>query len=257
MKKILFTIADYKNEKQKIFKEIISPRNKQFAEKHNYKYVEITDISILPRYREHPSWYKYFIIKELIDNKKVEDGDIVVYVDADQYFVSIDHDIYPKTKSLSIAIDSGNTFCASWNGLKINDWTRKHVNNMLDDDLYNRQISTYTIHPAFPNQQKTSFFQTHYEQAAFYVLCGIKRHSDISFWNLENNGFHSDITPDTKYSLEEINENIELFPTEYNVTHGGSLESNDLFYINKTKRENVIIRHFAGGQDWSSIKNWI
>jgi hypothetical protein len=257
MKKILFVIAEYQDYRKEIFESIISPRNKQFAEKHNYKYVEIKDINQLPKFREHPSWYKYFIINDLIDNNKVSDGDIITYIDADQYFVSIDNDLAPKEKSMSLAIDSGNTFCFSWNSLKINNWTKTHVKNIIDEDLYKRQIITYTSHPAFPNQPKTSFFQTHYEQAAFYILCGIKRHSDISFWDLENKGFHSEITPDTKYSLKEIEDNIEIFPTSYNVTNGGPLESNDLFHINKTKKEDVIIRHFAGGQNWNDVKNWI
>jgi len=62
MKKILFVIAEYQDYRKEIFENIISPRNKQFAEKHNYKYVEIKDINQLPKFREHPSWYKYFII---------------------------------------------------------------------------------------------------------------------------------------------------------------------------------------------------
>ena len=257
MKKILFTIADYGGEKQTIFKNIISPRNKQFASKHNYKYVEITDTSLLPSFRNHPAWYKFFMLRELINNNKVQNNDIVTYIDADQYFVSIEEDLIPKNKSLSISIDSGNTFCTSWNSLKINEWTKKYIENILDKDLYERQMSTYTHHPAFPNQEKTSFFQTHYEQAAFYVLCGIKRHSNISFWDLENNGFHSEKTSDTKYSLEEINQHIELFPTEYNVTEWPG-ESSCMFNINKIKnKQSVKIRHFAGGQNWNNILNWI
>lgn len=253
MKKILFVVAIYNDIRQEWFNVKVSPRNKQFAEKHNYKYVEIKDIKQLPKFREHPSWYKYFIINELINNNRVSDGDIVTYIDADQYFVSIENDLAPKEKSMSLAIDSGNTFCYSWNSLKINDWTKTHVKNILDEDLYQRQMATYTEHPAFPNEPKTSFFQTHHEQASWYTLAGIKRHSWIPFTKLPNNGYHSAKTQDTVYTLEELNEHVELWPTTWNTTL--DFDSTDRFNINKVPDKDVIIRHFAGNQYWN-IDKW-
>ena len=256
MKKLLFVISDYSDYRKKIFDDIISPRNKEFCNLHNYKYVEINDSTKLPNFRNHPSWLKYYIIRNLVNENKLTNDDIITYIDADQYFVSIENDLCGE-KSISLSIDSGNTFCHSWNSLRINDWSKKHINNMLDDDLYNREINNYTKHPAFPNHSPSSFFASHMEQAAFYALCGIKRHSFESFWDLPNTGYHSDITKNTIYSIDEIDQNIQLFPTEYNVTEWVG-ESTCEFNINKLTDKNVVkIRHFAGGQSWDNIKNWI
>ena len=30
-----------------------------------------------------------------------------------------------------------------------------------------------------------------------------------------------------------------------------------MFFMNKCKKEDVVTRHFAGGQDWNLIKNWL
>ena len=55
------------------------------------------------------------------------------------------------------------------------------------------------------------------------------------------------------YSLEELYEHVEVLPTTWNVTELEG-ESSCEFLINKTPREDVIIRHFAGGQQWR--KEW-
>ncbi len=252
--KYLFTIAAYNDYRKETFKSVISPRNKLFCNKHNYKYVEIENLSDLPNIRNHPSWLKYYIINLLVEQNKVQDGDIVTYIDADQYFVKIDQDLIP-TKSLSLSIDSGNTFCHSWNSLKINSWTRRHIKYMIDENIYQKQLRNLTAHPSFPASPPSSFVTTHMEQAIFYTLCGIKRHSDISFWDLPNNGFHSDKTENTVYTLQELKDHIDIFPTTYNVTEWPG-ESSCQFNINRVEKKDAIIRHFAGGQDWNNIVNW-
>jgi hypothetical protein len=55
------------------------------------------------------------------------------------------------------------------------------------------------------------------------------------------------------YKEEELYENVEVFPTERNVTEL-KRESFCEFLINKIPKEDVIIRHFAGGQQWR--KEW-
>ena len=91
------------------------------------------------------------------------------------------------------------------------------------------------------------------EQSSWYSLAGIKRHSDEPFWNYPNNGWHSAKDEWTLYSLDELNEHVEVLPTEWNVTELAG-ESSCEFLINKVKKEDVIIRHFAGGQQWR--KEW-
>ena len=55
------------------------------------------------------------------------------------------------------------------------------------------------------------------------------------------------------YSLEDLYENVEVLPTAWNVTEFEG-ESSCEFLINKTLKQDVIIRHFAGGQQWR--KEW-
>lgn len=57
----------------------------------------------------------------------------------------------------------------------------------------------------------------------------------------------------TLYSLEELYENVEVLPTEWNVTELEG-ESSCEFLINKTSKEDVIIRHFAGR---STMEKWV
>ena len=158
-------------------------------------------------------------------------------------------------KSFSYAIDSGNTHCMGWYSLKINDWTRNLVKNILSDERFNKLNDKVTIHERF--QSHSSFWHDFREQASWYSLAGIKRHSDKPFWEHTNNGFYSQYDENVIYSLDELKENVHIFNTEFNVTEWEG-ESGCQFNINNTvKREDVIIRHFAGGQDWNNIKNWI
>lgn len=254
MKKTLFVISKYNDNRQKIFDEIISPRNKQYCEKHNFKYVEIKNETPLALIRNNPIWWKFFIIKDLVDKNKLNDGDIITALDADMYIVDIESKLYTN-KSFTYSIDSGNTHCLGWYSLTINEWSKQLINNIVDEKRYIKLINKQTLHPRFNTY--SSLWQIWAEQASWYSLAGIKRHSDISFWNLDNNGFNSEITEDVIYSIDELKQNVEILKTEFNVTEWEGESSCEFNINNNVKRENVIIRHFAGGQDWNNIYNWI
>jgi len=253
MKKILFVIAKYDGFKQKIFDEIISPRNASFCEKHGFKYVEIKNNIDLPLERYNPTWWKFTILRDLINSGKVSDGDIVTHIDADMYFVKEDVSL-ETDKSFSYAICSGNTHCMGWYSIKINDWSRNLINNILSEERFQKLYNKITIHDRFKTH--SSFWHEFREQASWYSLAGIKRHSDKPFWEYSNNGFHSEPNEDVVYSLDDLEKHVSIFPTEWNVTEWEN-ESACQFNINKVKREDVILRHFAGGQSWENIKNWI
>ena len=94
------------------------------------------------------------------------------------------------------------------------------------------------------------------EQSSLYYITGIQRHSDISFFELPNRGYGLEMRPETVYTPEELLENIEIRNSNYNVTYVFSDidPKNSLinqYYINKNDYENVIIRHWAGGQVWN------
>jgi hypothetical protein len=254
MKKILFVIAKYKDYRQQIFDEIISPRNKEYCDKHGFKYVVIGNETPLELYRGNPIWWKFQVIKNLIDKNIIKEDDVINCHDADMYITDIDAD-FTSNKSFTYSIDSGNTHCMGWYSLKINNWSKNLVNLILNNDRFNKLNWKETIHPKFNTY--SSFWQSFAEQASWYSLAGIIRHSDIPFWDLPNYGYHSDYNEDTIYSIEELNENVKILPTEYNVTEWID-ESSCQFNINKISNKEIVkLRHFAGGQDWNNIRNWV
>jgi len=254
MKRIMFVISKYNDNRQKIFNEIISPRNKEYALKHDFKYVEIKNDAPLSLIRNNPIWWKSFIIKDLLNKNKLNDGDIITVLDADMFITDITAK-FTSDKSFTYSIDSGNTHCMGWYTIKINDWSRKLIDNITDEKRYQKLINKKTIHPRFNTY--SSLWEIWAEQASWYSLAGIIRHSDTSFWDLNNYGFHSDVTEDVIYSIDELNKNVCILPTEYNVTEWEN-ESSCEFNINSLKdRKNVKLRHFAGGQNWLNYKNWL
>ena len=253
MNKILFVIARYNDNRQQIFDNIISPRNKEYCAKHGFKYVEIRNDTPLTLFRNNPTWWKFTIVEELIHRNKVSDGDVVAHIDADMYFVSLDHTIEPK-KSFAYAIDSGNTHCMGWYSLRINDWSKQLISNILSEERFQRLNDRISLHERFKTY--SCFWHQFREQASWYSLAGIKRHSDKPFWDYPYNGFHSEYNEEVIYSIEELEKNVHIFPTGFNVTEWEG-ESSCQFNINKVNRNDIVIRHFAGGQTWDNVKNWI
>lgn len=255
MKKYLFVIARYNDGRQQIFDDIISPRNQKYADKHGFKYVEIKNEHTLTPFRGNPTWWKFTVLRDLINSGHLETGDIVSHMDADMYIVNDDFDLVPRDgKSFAYSIDSGNTHCMGWYSIRINDWSKKLVDNILSEDRFNKLKDKITIHDRFKTY--SSFWNEFREQASWYSLAGVKRHSDVPFWLLDNNGFHSAKDEHTVYSVDELNAHVDLYPTGYNVTEWEG-ESSGQFNINPVYEDEVYIRHFAGGQDWNLINNWI
>jgi hypothetical protein len=254
MKKILFVIARYNDNRQNIFDEKISPINQEYCNKHGFKYVEIKNDVALQLHRDNPTWWKFSILQDLIKRNKLNDGDTISHIDADMVFHNKEFCLETK-KSFAYSICSGNTHCMGWYTIKINDWSKKLIDNILSEERFLKLYNKITIHDRFKTY--SSFWHEFREQASWYSLAGIKRHSDKPFWDYPNYGFHSEMNEDVVYSLEELEKHVEVFPTSWNVTEWEG-ESSGQFDINQiTKKEDVIIRHFAGGQDWNLVKNWI
>lgn len=254
MKKILFVIAAYNDYRQEIFDKYISPRNKKYCEIHGFQYVEIRSEHNLTAFRGSHTWNKWLVIRDLIDAGKLQNDDIIINIDADQFIVKPEIDLTTK-KSFSYAIDSCNSHCNSLISFKINNWTKDLINGILSDERWERLKNEPSYHEGFPGKYD-SFAQEFREQCMMYKLFGIKRHSNIPFWNLPNNGWHSEVTRDTTFSIEDLNEHVEIWPSCYNVTSFEG-EHEAMFFMNKCKKEDVVTRHFAGGQDWNLIKNWL
>jgi hypothetical protein len=244
MKKYLMVIANYPDQRQEFFKTYFSPRNKEYCKLHGYEYLEY--LEPYKPFRDHPTWWKFTIVRDLLNDGKLKDGDILVHIDADMCIHRLDLE-YPTHKSFTYCIDSGNTHCMGNYSIRVNDWTRNMFDLLLDDHRYENLKDKITVHEYFGHSD--SFWNIFREQASWYSLAGVKRHSNIPFYNLAHYGWHSDKDEWTVYSLEELYENVDVLPTCWNVTEMSG-ESGCVFNINPVERKDVVIRHFAGGQPW-------
>ena len=52
------------------------------------------------------------------------------------------------------------------------------------------------------------------------------------------------------FEINRIYENVEVLDPNWNVTHIPEEDGQDQFYMLPTRKEDVIIRHFAGGRTW-------
>lgn len=258
MKKYFVTLAIYDGEKERIFKEYISPRNKRYCEMHGLKYVEITKNDFQPQIYfpelgpgDNFHFNRWHIFKKLLESGKLQDGDLVYQFDADTFICQMDK-IHNPTKSFTYAIDSGNTHCFGFFILKIDAWTRNLVDLLISKERFYK-CKDFKIWNEHFNEERTFY---HGDQQAYYVNAGIKPHSWQSFYELPNNGLHSKVTEHTIFSLDELLEHVEILPTEWNVTHlyeetGDKLTGKPFLYdIVHANPDNVIYRHFAGGQPW-------
>jgi hypothetical protein len=240
MKKILFVIANYNDYKQSFFEEHFSPRNQKFADIHGYQYLVSKGGEL---FRGNPTWWKFTLLKEMIDSGMVQLGDEVLHLDADMRIDKFEKD-YPCNKSFTLAIDNGNTFCMGSYKIKINEWSIRLVNNILDEGLWNRR----------KHEPHWEMFR---EQAAFYTLCGIPAHSWQSFFEFSDYAWNTTPTEDMKYIIPELHTHVEILGPEWNTTllseemHNAP-EYLHKFNIVKSKKEDTIIRHFAGGQQWQN-----
>ena len=251
MKKVLFVTARYNDIRQHWFDTKISPRNKEYCNLHGFKYIEIRNEHQIELFRNNPTWWKFTIINDAIKQGKFDDGDIITHLDADMYIVKLDKP-YTTDKSFSYSIDNGNTHCMGNYTITVNEWSRNLLNNILSEERYQRLKDIETLHEAFDNY--SSFWGQFREQASWYSLAGIKRHSWVPFTQLPNNGFHSVQNSDIVYSIDELKKHVEVRPASWNTTH--DYESTDRFNINKVKDEDVIVRHYAGGQYWD-VERWV
>ncbi len=250
-KNYFLAIAQYEDEKkQSFFDNIISKRNKEYCKIHDLEYLEITS-GVYP-VRDRIQWYKNFKQEEII-NEVLDFGDGLIFLDADALIVKKEVNLLPpKGKSLAYAIDTGNTHCCGFFSLYKNEWSQDFFRLGNDQKRYDSLINKLSVHEG--TGVESSFWEQFNEQAAWYSLMGIKRHSNVPFWDLSDYGWHSEKDEWTTYDLEQIYENVHLFPSTYNVTefYGESACINN---INPVENYNdVVIRHFAGAQKWR--KQW-
>lgn len=235
MRKVLVCYANYSGEKGDFFDT--------YTEKNFREYCGVNDVlPYIVKDRSthdidrHPTWMSWKIISDLIDSEFLRDGDLVSSIDADTCIVKMKASLF-TSKSFGYAIDSCNTHCMGFYSIKVDEWSKKFVKNVLDEERYHRL-------------KNTPIWEMWNDQASVYSLFGIMRHSWLPFPELPHNGWGSSRTPDMIYEISEILERVEIMPTEWNVTHVAGENFNEFFII-PTHKKDTVIRHFAGGQKWN------
>lgn len=240
-KKILLQTANYPDNRQQTFENLCMPNTKKYAERHGYQYVILNEKQPF----RNQSWNKFFFLKNEISNGNLKDNDLVLFIDADTYIIKHDED-YPSSKNFVYSIDNGNSHCLGIWSLTICDWTKQLIDNILDENLYNqcKHIEWWMIFS---------------DQAAWYSLAGIPRHSWSSFFEMPHCGWNQTNDPElakfVKYSIKELEENVLILDPSWNTT---LLEEEfdvtpdylKRYNIVKSKKIDTKIRHFAGGQPW-------
>lgn len=256
MKKIFLTMPHYTGERLSLYKKYMEPRNKAFCKLHDYKYVAtspdtltVTQLldGIAPR--DNFMFFRWKVIKDAIEAGTLKDGDIVTQFDCDVYIAQLKYNFETK-KSFTYAIDSGNTHCLGIFSLRINEFTKR----LIDAIICPQRHYKCSRYPLFTENGNHDTLYYANDQHAYYHIAGIKPHSWKSFLDLPNYGFHSLTTPNTLFTLKELLDNVEVLGPEWNTTHlveeTGDNGKPNTYDIVRTTRDQVIYRHFAGGQPW-------
>ena len=177
-KKYLMVTSNFDNWKQDFFINNMSKRNQEYADIHNFEYLEFLDVE--QKYRDHPTWLKFKLISDLLDDKTIKEGDTVTQIDADMCIVKKNIE-YVTNKSFSYAIDSQYTLYGHFS-LKINDWSKNLINLILDDDRYKRLQNHITEHEYFGF--KNSFVKD-FRTSKLVLLSRNKASLQKSFWKYQ------------------------------------------------------------------------
>ena len=175
-KKYLLVTANFKDWRQEFFIKYMSPRNKEYALIHNFEYIELLDVDI--NFRDHPSWLSFKLVSNLIKDGTIKEGDIVTKLDADMCVVDMKKE-YVTKKSFTYSIDSANTHNMGSYSMKINEWSNELLDNILSESRHKQLLEFESRHDYFGNTD--SFVKSFREQASWYFLAGITRHSQKSF----------------------------------------------------------------------------
>jgi len=256
MKKYLTTFSLYDGERKFLYENYAKPRFQRYAEIHGLEFIEFNEKNfsiqtLHPEFdsRENMHFNRWLQFKKMISDGMIKDGDIIYNFDADIFIKEMDQFFIPE-KGFTYAIDSGNTHCFGFFALKINDFSKK-----LIDLIVNRERWLKLKDYIFFNEHYNQYCKWHIaDQQMYYTCAGIKPHSWQSFYELPHCGLHSYVTEHTVFSLDELYKNVNILPTEWNVTQlleeTGSNGKPNTYDIVKSSIDKTIFRHFAGGQKW-------
>ena len=260
-KKYLYVVVSFPDTRQEFYENHTRDHNKAYCQKHDFEYLEFNGDD--SPFRGHPTWWKFSKVREMINDGTLKEGDTLTHLDADMCIVD-DRTPLVSNKSFTYAIDSCNTHCMGLYSLKINEWSVSMLDNLLSEERYEKYKDHKTADPLsqfteYKDRPHNSFWKDFREQASWYSLAGIQRHSWESFFLLSHYGWHSDCQEDAVYSLKELYEHVEILNSSWNVTHIPEEDSNNWmerncigkrFYVNPTHKDQTIVRHWAGKRKW-------
>ena len=244
MKRFLFVIVNYPDWRQEFYAENMRPLNKEYCHLHGFEYMEFNGGEDF--FRGHPTWWKFSKVREFIQDGTLKEGDVLTHLDADMCVVDQRVPLV-SNKSFTYAIDSCNTHCMGLYSLKINEWSVNMLDLLLDESRYIKYKDKTTLGSM---GEISAFWDIFREQASWYSLAGIQRHSWVPFLLMPHFGWHSEANEDTIYSLEDLYKHVEVLGPNWNVTHLPEEDGEDQFYMLPTRKEDTVVRHFAGGRQW-------
>jgi hypothetical protein len=237
-RRILLVVADYPDARQLVFDVLFSPRNKAYCAHHGWEYM----VSKGDDFRRQKNWCKVKIAERMIRRGELKDGDSIAVMDADM-IIANGLQPFVTRKSMAYAVDSCNSHCTGFFILNVNDWTRSCLDRWLDEDLYWRHCDE-------PR------WRAWCEQAAWYHIAGIDAWEATPCLALPDLGWHRQGGPDVCMTLDELHEHVEVRGAEWGATlldeefdNPGALALQSR-YLNRVRKEDVIIRHFCGSQRW-------
>ena len=183
--------------------------------------------------------------------KNLDEDDVLISIDAD--IAIFDQNVefnLDRDKSFAYSIDTANTHNMGFHILRNNLFSRDLINELTSDVRYKKYINSDEI--IYKNETQSMFWKQFADQASWYSMAGILRHSDKSFWEIDDFGWNSKLDDDTYYSKKELYENIQLLPSNFNVSELRG-ETEGTYNINIVSYKKVINRHFAGGQKFKKV----
>ena len=118
-------------------KSICRQEIKEYAKMHGYEYLEFKDNLALVR--NNPTWWKFSVVKDLIDSNTIKENDIISHFDADMCMVKPEYE-FTTNKSFTYVIDSGNTHCMGCYSMRINEWSKNTIDLILDEKRYKKLV---------------------------------------------------------------------------------------------------------------------
>ena len=241
MRKIFITYIDYPpgHNATIIYNAHTKPRFLEYCKIHGFEFVEITTNLAHPY---NLGFAKLFYIRDIINT--LNDGDVITYMDVDCCIMdSRKAPIFEK--DFAIVQESTGCLCmgGTWS-LRVSDWSKRFIKEICSDEIQakNKHLPTWKVW---------------HENDAVYHVIGLEWATPLSEMGKRNT---------TIFTIDEINEHVQILPTEWGMTFCAEDTALDYSYyysynvISQYERTDInctfdtcIVRHLSAG---TMYENW-